>query len=199
MAVRQCHRRGDRREPKLARSPLYRAGDRPLHPEPPLLSGADAALDRRRRHLLRQSQAAPARAGLEQSQPALSGEHGRARRAARTGRLRDVHASACRPCRLEHAADQRALGADLSEGALSDGARRIPALGGRAPGNSAHTGQSRRVRGFGAACRRGRPGRRQQMPRTTSSTATPACALRRRRATPPATCRFISTAAAIMP
>jgi glyoxylase-like metal-dependent hydrolase (beta-lactamase superfamily II) len=36
----------------------------------------------------------------------------------RRHRLCHVHASACRPCRLEHAARQRPLGADLSEGAL---------------------------------------------------------------------------------
>jgi glyoxylase-like metal-dependent hydrolase (beta-lactamase superfamily II) len=46
----------------------------------------------------------------------------RARAAARVSvgdiDYRHVHASACRPCRLEHAARQRPLGADLPEGAL---------------------------------------------------------------------------------
>ena len=36
----------------------------------------------------------------------------------RRHRLRDVHASACRSCRLEHAAGERPLGADLPQGAL---------------------------------------------------------------------------------
>ena len=43
-------------------------------------------------------------------------------------RLRDVHAPARRPRRLEHPARQRPLGADLSEGALHHGGPRAGAL-----------------------------------------------------------------------
>ena len=48
------------------------------------------------------------------------------------GRLRDVHPSACRPCRLEHQAGGRPLGADLPQRQVPVRQARVRALGERA-------------------------------------------------------------------
>src|SRR5947208_3000455 len=69
----------------------------------------------------------------------------------RRHRLRHVHAPACRPCRLEHAARQWPLGADLSEGALRVRQDRVRLLD-RDPRENAGT----------AICRQRAAGRRGQ-------------------------------------
>ena len=66
------------------------------------------------------------------------------------GRLRDVHASACRPCRLEHQARERPLGADLPQRQVPVRQARVRALGDRAQ-DAGQGDQRRLVRRFGAA------------------------------------------------
>ena len=71
------------------------------------------------RHLRRQPQAATDAAVLAHDEVrSLREEPGRHGLGRRRHRFRHVHASAHRPCRLEHAARQRPLGADLPQGAL---------------------------------------------------------------------------------
>ena len=66
-----------------------------------------------------QSQAAPDEAVLEHVEQRPLREGPRRHRAhGQRHRLRDVHASARRPCRLEHKARKRPMGPDLPEGAL---------------------------------------------------------------------------------
>ena len=71
---------------------------------------------------------------------------------ARGRRLRDVHASALGPRRLEHPPRERALGPDLSQRALRHGAPRVRALAGRAPARRGHAAPPR-LRGQRAARR----------------------------------------------
>ena len=66
------------------------------------------------RCLPRQSQAAPGMPGFHMLDTQVSRPAARGGRAAGGGRLRDVHASARRSCRLEHQARERQVGADLS-------------------------------------------------------------------------------------
>ena len=79
---------------------------------------------------------------------------GRGRLFGRRHRLRDVHASACRSCRLEHAAGERPLGADLSERALRVRQDRVRLLD-----RAEREGGSAAVRRQRAADRRGQAGR----------------------------------------
>ncbi len=73
--------------------------------------------------------AAPDLAQQERRQLDAGAEGGRPR--GRRHRLRHVHASARRPCRLEHAAGERPLGPDLSQGALPVLEKRIRTIGAR--------------------------------------------------------------------
>ncbi len=93
-------------------------------------------------------------------------------------RLRDVHASACRPCRLEHAARQWPLGADLPEGALCVRQDRVRLL-------DRDSTRKRRCRRLATACfRSSRPDRPRSYAAITRSATIPASC--RRRATRPA-------------
>ena len=85
----------------------------------PVLCGEDAASHHPDRQLHRQRQAAAAAAEMEhEDRRHLRARAGCRRDFRRRYRLCHVHASACRSCRLEHAARQRPLGADLPQGAL---------------------------------------------------------------------------------
>ena len=101
-------------EPLLARAEIFqRQQDRPLRPE---LSGADAAPQHPHRLMRGQPQAATRAADVEYArQRSLRKEPRCGRRRRRRHRFRHVHTSARRPCRLEHAARERPLGADLPQ------------------------------------------------------------------------------------
>ena len=81
----------------------------------PQLGAQDPAPHHPDRHLRRQSQGAPRPAALPHAQPALHGELRQGRAEGGGHRLRAVHAPARRPRRLEYAARQRPLGADLPQ------------------------------------------------------------------------------------
>ena len=89
--------------------------DRMPQAQRPLLADRDRRQEDPDRHLRRQSQASQVSAVLGRPQHALSRAPCGGRREAGRHRHGDVHAPACRPCRLEHAARQRPLGADVSE------------------------------------------------------------------------------------
>ena len=106
---------------------------------------ADAADDRR--HVFGQRQARARRAVVERAIGAVPARSCRRGFRARVHRYGDVHASACRSCRVEYDAGRRQMGPDVSERALSDGARRVRLLARSAsPGRTA-----RGVLGFRAA------------------------------------------------
>ena len=120
----------------------------------PVLRGEDAASHHPDRQLHRQRQAAAAAAEMEhEDRRHLRARAGRRRDFGRRHRLRHVHASACRPCRLEHAAGKRPLGADLPEGALRVRQDRVRLLDRR------RTRKRRCRRLATACCRSSRPGR----------------------------------------
>ena len=84
---------------------------------------------------------------VERSARAVPGRPGGGGVSARVDRYRAVHPSARGPCRLEHHAGGRQMGADVSAGALPDGAGRIRTLVAAAGAR----GHGRGVRRFGAA------------------------------------------------
>ena len=99
-----------------------------------------------------------AQSGLEQAQHAVPRPAEGLRLHARIGRLRDVHASACRSCRLEHQARERPLGADLPQREVPVRQARVRALGERAQdaGRRRPTAARSTIR----CCRSSRPARR---------------------------------------
>ncbi|MHC2290786.1 hypothetical protein ACVIJW_006656 [Bradyrhizobium barranii subsp. barranii] len=111
--------RGAGREPGMdaAGQGAGRAGR--AAPVLPVLCGEDAAPHHFDRQLHRQRQAAPAAAEMEhEDRRYVPARTQRRRVRGRRHRFRDVHASACRSRRLEHAARERPLGTDFPEGAL---------------------------------------------------------------------------------
>ena len=103
---------------------------------------------------------------------------GRGRLFRRRHRLCHVHASACRSCRLEHAAGERPLGADLPEGALRVRQDRVRLLD-----RNARQDAGAAVRRQRAAGRRGETGRDRARRLRRSAITRASC---RRRATRPA-------------
>ena len=110
--------RAARREPRLAAAQVprcHRSADA-LHPE---LHREDASPHHHDRYLRRQPQAAADAELLEHDEFRSLREEPRGKRIRRERhRFRHVHAFAHRPCRVEHAARERPVGADLPEGAL---------------------------------------------------------------------------------
>ena len=107
-----------------------RSGERTSHHHHPELSHSPGRPDDPGRLLFRQRQRGAGAAGVSPRQMALARTAGRRRRQAGGHRHRAVHAPACRSRRLEHAARQRPLGADVSQRALSDLAPRMGSLAG---------------------------------------------------------------------
>ena len=120
----------------------------------PVLCREDAAPHHPDRQLHRQRQAAAAASEMEhEDRRHLYARAGRGRIFRRRHRLCHVHASACRSCRLEHAARQRPLGADLSRRRATCSARPSSTTGPR------RTRKRRCRRSATACCRSSRPGR----------------------------------------
>ena len=119
----------------------------------------------------------PDRPNWHRQEMALARQPRGRRRRARGHRLRTLHPSPCRPCRLEHEASGRPLGAHLPQRDLSLRRGRVPPLGDRSAGGGVHAPGVRRQR---AAGRRGRTGRNSS---TRTSRSTPGSPSRRRRAT----------------
>jgi hypothetical protein len=124
-----AHQGASRREPLLARADLHRSGEREGGAVRAELRDKDRAPQHPDRLLCRQSQAAAGAAGLEhdEQRPLREGYRG-CRADGERHRLCDVHASARRPRGLEHAARERALGADLPQGEISHGRPRARVL-----------------------------------------------------------------------
>ena len=109
-----------------------------------------------RRYLHRQRQG-PLESGVEQSQAAVPERSGKSGTRGRQDRSRCLHASARRSRRMEHDAQERQVGADVSQRALPDRRHRMGFLL-----DLRRQGHARSGRGFGAAGGRGgrcRPGR----------------------------------------
>ena len=158
----------------------------------PVLRREDAAPHHPDRQLHRQRQAAAAASEMEhEDRRHLHARAGRRRLFRRRHRLRDVHASACRPCRLEHAAGKRPLGADLSERALRVRQDRVRLLDRKARQDAGAA-----VRRQRAAGRRGQAGRDRARRLRRSATTRASC---RRRATRPAMSPSPSAAARTTP
>ena len=155
----RVRRRHLRRRGPLAGAELLPAGKRPADDLDPFLAAAHGQAHDPGRCLQRQPQAQAGHAALRHAEHPVSRASARGGRAARGDRLRDVHPSARRPCRLEHAAGERQVGADLSQRQVRDVANRPRLLGSR--GQAArHRGlQGQHLQRFGAAHRRGEEGR----------------------------------------
>ena len=142
-----------RGEPFLAAAHVHRSGDRPARAVRPELCDKDAAPQHPDRFLRRQHKPRPARPfwNMMKQRPFREEPRGGRARGERH-RLRHVHASARRPRRLEHAARERALGADLSQGEIRHGRPRARVLDAEGEGGSGECSLDHR---FGAADRRG--------------------------------------------
>ncbi len=135
--------------------PAFRDRRRPAQNVDPLAAGRNPVAPDHRRYRARQRQAGPQRADVEQPQGSVPRQADGGGLPARAHRYRAVHASACRPCRVEHPTGRRQVGADLHQCALRVRQDRIRALA--RPQRCA--GQGSRVRRFRAADRRRRQGR----------------------------------------
>ena len=101
--------------PRLAGARSLQPAARPLRDQRALVADPFGRSDHPARYLRRQSQGPPVDASLPSARHALSAAPARRRRRARGRRPGAVHASACRPRRLEYDAARRALGADVPE------------------------------------------------------------------------------------
>ena len=141
-------------EPLLARAHLLRPRHGQGRARLPELHRADAAPQHPGRLLRRQSQAAADAAGVGQDAERPLGERpGGDGSRRRRHRLRHVHAPARRPRRLEHAARERPLGADLPQGPLPVRRPRAGVLDAEAQGGRGGLALDRRI----PCCRSSKP------------------------------------------
>src|SRR5262249_27138163 len=158
-----AHQRAARGEPFLAGADIHRPGHREVGAVRSELCHQDAAPQHSDRFVCRQSQAAAGAAVLEHAEqrPLREGSRG-IRIEGRRHRLRDVHAPARRPRGLEHAAGERTLGANLSQGEICHGRPRARILDAEGEGGSLRRSLDYRL---GAADRGGqtRAGREERL------------------------------------
>ena len=141
-------------------APHFADAGRQAAAEHPCADHRDAGAAHPGGYLPRQRQAGPPHPALERPAGEIPGRPGGGGLPRREHRHRALHPSACRSCRLEHAAAGRALGADLPAGALHLRRRRNSPTG-RAPdaGEEVAARGLRRHRAAHPRCRPRRAGR----------------------------------------
>ena len=156
-AVSGIHRRDPRRARALARARPLRSGVGQDQAQRAQLAAADRRAEDPDRRLLRQQPHARDAAVVEHAEHALSRPARRGGRAAGRDRSGDVHAPASRSRRLEHAAEGRPLGADVSRTRATCSPSPTSTTSTR-PTSTRRPRRSSSARSANACCRSSRPG-----------------------------------------